>query len=233
MGPLRKHGIAMALGAVALAFPAAADAAQTIGQVGAGDGSGCTNRVFVQHDLSSGPGYSPSSAGVITSWSSQSNANSGQTLQLLVLKQNADLEYTILHRDTVRALTNLNALNTFSGLHMPINAGELIGVYEPDGSNADCEYATSSADQVAFSDIGAVPDNTAVTYFGFDFARVDARAVVEPDADRDGFGDETQDQCPSNAATQGPCPAHKKKCKKKHKRRDASAAKKRCKRKKR
>jgi hypothetical protein len=45
-----------------------------------------------------------------------------------------------------------------------------------------------------------------------------AQADVEPDADRDGFGDETQDQCPSEAATQGACvkPAGTaKKCKKK------------------
>jgi hypothetical protein len=31
------------------------------------------------------------------------------------------------------------------------------------------------------------------------------QATIEPDADNDGFGDETQDQCPSQAATQGPC----------------------------
>jgi hypothetical protein len=31
-------------------------------------------------------------------------------------------------------------------------------------------------------------------------------ADVEPDADGDGFGDETQDQCPANASTQGACP---------------------------
>lgn len=30
-------------------------------------------------------------------------------------------------------------------------------------------------------------------------------ATVEPDADNDGFGDETQDQCPSQAATQSAC----------------------------
>ena len=30
-------------------------------------------------------------------------------------------------------------------------------------------------------------------------------ATIEPDADRDGFGDETQDQCPRQATTQGPC----------------------------
>jgi hypothetical protein len=58
------------------------------------------------------------------------------------------------------------------------------------------------------------------------------QATVEPDADRDGYGDETQDQCPTDAAFQGPCPvaaalplvpgatgqraAALKKCKKKH-----------------
>jgi hypothetical protein len=31
------------------------------------------------------------------------------------------------------------------------------------------------------------------------------QAAIEPDADHDGFGDETQDQCPSQATTQGPC----------------------------
>jgi hypothetical protein len=36
--------------------------------------------------------------------------------------------------------------------------------------------------------------------------RVDVGAVLEPDADGDGFGDETQDACPSDASTQGPCP---------------------------
>jgi hypothetical protein len=29
--------------------------------------------------------------------------------------------------------------------------------------------------------------------------------VIEPDADGDGFGDETQDQCPTQKTTQGPC----------------------------
>jgi Ca2+-binding RTX toxin-like protein len=36
--------------------------------------------------------------------------------------------------------------------------------------------------------------------------RILIAANVEPDSDRDGFGDETQDQCPTNATIQGPCP---------------------------
>jgi hypothetical protein len=35
---------------------------------------------------------------------------------------------------------------------------------------------------------------------------VPVTATVEPDADGDGFGDETQDSCPTDASTHGPCP---------------------------
>jgi hypothetical protein len=32
------------------------------------------------------------------------------------------------------------------------------------------------------------------------------QAVIEPDSDRDGFGDETQDRCPTDPSTSGDCP---------------------------
>ena len=220
-------GMALCVAAVA---PSAAGAAQTIGQTGL-DGGGCTNRVFVQHDLTSGPGYSPSSPGVITSWSAQANGAAGQTLQLVVLRQNG-LEYTVLRRDSVRTLANLNALNTFTGLRLPIEAGQLIAVYEPPGSAADCEANGSTGDNVAFSEVGDPSDNVPAVYPStFDSPyRVNAQAVVEPDADHDGFGDETQDQCPTNATTQGACPA-KKKCKHKKKHKSGALIAKKCKKK--
>jgi hypothetical protein len=34
---------------------------------------------------------------------------------------------------------------------------------------------------------------------------MDVAAVVETDADGDGYGDDTQDLCPTNASTHGPC----------------------------
>ncbi len=36
--------------------------------------------------------------------------------------------------------------------------------------------------------------------------RIPVSAVIEPDADGDGYGDETQDKCPQSAAVQGECP---------------------------
>ena len=70
---------------------------------------------------------------------------------------------------------------------------------------------------------------------------IDISATLEPDADNDGFGDESQDQCLGQAGGSNGCPGPlpaapssqpvtKKKCKK-HKHRSASAAKKHCKKK--
>jgi hypothetical protein len=59
--------------------------------------------------------------------------------------------------------------------------------------------------------------------------------TIEADADHDGYGDETQDACPTNGATHSTCPLPaktKKKCKKKKKHHSAFAAKKKCKKKK-
>ena len=45
-----------------------------------------------------------------------------------------------------------------------------------------------------------------MTDAGVSQARINIKAVVEPDVDKDGFGDESQDACPTNAQTQGACP---------------------------
>jgi hypothetical protein len=61
--------------------------------------------------------------------------------------------------------------------------------------------------------IGAIKGNVALgasgTYEEVSPIRVPAVAVVEPDADNDGFGDETQDACPQSAAVQVACPVVK------------------------
>ncbi|HEY1285088.1 MAG TPA: hypothetical protein VGF04_03300 [Solirubrobacterales bacterium] len=66
-------------------------------------------------------------------------------------------------------------------------------VYNPDGCNYSYVYAPpleEGAGQRASTESAC---------------RLDVAAIVEPDADGDGFGDETQDQCPTQASTQGPC----------------------------
>jgi hypothetical protein len=66
-------------------------------------------------------------------------------------------------------------------------------------------------------------------------ANILMQGVIEPDADADGYGDESQDPCPAVAGL-APCPqplpiAEPSKCKKKGKKHSAAAAKKKCKKK--
>ena len=124
-------------------------------------------------------------------------------------------------------------LETFP-VRLPIAAGDYVGIEQSQTSGP------SSAFAVAFSVFGAgetyatprLPDNGSPASTSTFNQELLLRARVEPDADRDGFGDETQDACPSNPATHGACPVKKKKCKKKHKRRAADAKKKKCKKRK-
>ena len=88
------------------------------------------------------------------------------------------------------------------------------------------------------SNVGA-HDSGGLSYGG---SSTDAELLVqfrvEPDADLDGFGDETQDKCQGTAGTNAGCPPaqqqkKKKKCKKGKKKKSAAAAKKKkCKKKK-
>jgi hypothetical protein len=123
-----------------------------------------------------------------------------------------------------------SSVNTYpSRISMPAGTdlGEFIGA---DCSREDVTYRDFFAD-------GDLSVGTTSSLFTQEDFQQDISAVLEPDADHDGFGDETQDQCPTDGTTQGPCPAapvtHKKKCKK-HKKKHKSSAQiaKKCKKKK-
>ena len=100
-----------------------------------------------------------------------------------------------------------SGVNTFS-TRISVHAGDLIGTFgttpgEP--ITVFCE-TTDPGDRVA-----AIPGNpplnsTAATTEEGSELQVPITVSVEPDADNDGFGDETQDACPQSATTQAACP---------------------------
>jgi hypothetical protein len=137
-------------------------------------------------------------------------------------------KYFTLAKDIFRPLATL-ALNTFPNagspapVRFPIQAGDLLG--DTGSTMASCTFLSPPLpDKISQTGADtAVDPNTSVLFQApQDSRRVDIAAVIEADADHDGFGDETQDLCPTNAATQGACPATGqraralKKCKKKH-----------------
>jgi hypothetical protein len=80
------------------------------------------------------------------------------------------------------------------GQHLAVDASESIGIiYNSNGNTYSYAFAPPLVE-------GAGPRGSTE---GINELLV--AATIEPDADNDGFGDETQDQCPTQATTQGAC----------------------------
>ena len=124
----------------------------------------------------------------------------------------------------------------------PISAGQRLGFYsnDPGGTILNMVHDFSLAGECAYTAGSTAGPGTTQPYStaACNHNVPLLSGTIEADADHDGYGDETQDQCPTDASTQGPCPTPasttstppppvKKKCKKK--RHAAAVAKKRCK----
>jgi uncharacterized repeat protein (TIGR01451 family) len=101
-------------------------------------------------------------------------------------------------------------MNTFTespGLR--IQTGDTLGLTGSGGSGMGCIDTMSNSDTIRVKnppDATVGQDNTG--YLGnLSKLKIGVSAVVEPDADGDGFGDETQDGCPTDpSAHTGACP---------------------------
>src|SRR5262249_48277211 len=127
-----------------------------------------------------------------------------------------------------------NQLKTFSS-RVPAQTGEVIGFYFPSPSFVACATAPAPGYTMVFVSGDVAPGTNNLAFTSTPSVHLDLSARLEPDADHDGYGDETQDQCPTDASTQGPCrvpvtgqrAAALKKCKKKH----SARARRRCRKK--
>jgi hypothetical protein len=203
-------GVLSVVGLVVMAGSATASAATEFGDPCTADGfaSGLPVSIFTLNSASPLPPAAPIS-GVITKWS----VNVGAALPegqvslpetLKVFRANP-VNATVLAVGG-DAETLVPGLNTFA-TRIPVQAGDLLGI-SPGGGNGFlyCKEPALKSSLGAFE--GAASTGTTVPYVQLqEPVRIPVIATVEPDADGDGYGDETQDQCPTDATTQGPCPA--------------------------
>jgi hypothetical protein len=174
---------------------------------------------------------------VITSWSFQASFGAvPQGLKLKVGRPAGGANFTIVGESAPKDPVS-NQLNTYTDVSIPVQAGDAIGLW-PGTAVFEAHFFQTIAASAGFGAVVHVDDLAPNATDGFDGPnayQVDVSAKLEPDADHDGFGDETQDQCSTNPSTQGACaasPTPRKKCKKKKKHRSADAAKKKkCKKK--
>jgi hypothetical protein len=236
----RTAGLFAALvGAAGLLFaaPASASAATTLGETFTPPDSFTAPTIALQAQ-SPGNEYAAPSPGVITSWSFQASFGAvPQGLKLKVGRTASGADFTIVGESAPKNPVS-NQLNTYTDVRIPVQAGDVIGLWPGDVDN-DAHFFRTVRIDTGFAGVehpGDLAPGGTDEFTGPAGEQVDVSAKLEPDADADGFGDETQDQCPTNASTQGACapsPTPRAKCKKKKKHRSAEAAKKKCKKKKR
>jgi hypothetical protein len=189
----------MAATAVAAALTIAAPAsAATLGSTGAATTGDCGSDILAWETDSA---YTVPADGIIMSMSTNT-PTAGKHYTFKVLRPSG-AGVTVVASSA--AITEVAGANTVT-MNAAVKAGDFIGFYSSDG--ADCAISVSGGGSVAVKTaaggdpaVGAtiVPDGAAP-------AQLALAATFEPDADHDGFGDETQDSCPNDPGIHtGPC----------------------------
>jgi hypothetical protein len=195
-------GLSVALATSALVGAASAAASVQIGATFTPD-LGCGSPNATLQAVSPSGQYAAPSAGVLTSWSFQADGSPPQ-LKFKVGRSVGGNDFTIVGDSPVQTMTP-NALNTFP-TRIPVQAGDVIGYYHEGPAGGDkCVRNAAPTYSTRFVNVDPAPGST-MTYMTVGALQVDLSAVLEPDADHDGFGDETQDKCVGTAGTFNGCP---------------------------
>jgi hypothetical protein len=145
--------------------------------------------------------FSAPNGGVITSWSVQTGASVPVNIRFRVGRAAGGNDWTTVGESDLRVVA-ASQVNTYL-TRVPVNAGDVIGFTLYGGSGIECGRGMAGYTfSFASSDVG--PGTTA-TFISLAGVEAPVAAQLEPDADNDGYGDETQDLCPSDDATQKAC----------------------------
>jgi hypothetical protein len=191
--------VAASVSAIALAVAPSAGAATPVGTTFVPDSSCTANKTYV---ISGPVAYEVPSDGVITSWSHQTAGMFVQSaLKLKMARPAGGNSFTIVG-DSERESTLPSQLNTFP-TRIPVLAGDVMGLHTTDGVGF-CAKTTIGYDLHELPNVDLPPGSTATFGTNTDY-QFDIGATLEPDADRDGYGDETQDCAPADATKNTDC----------------------------
>jgi len=211
----RALALTLALAGLSLALPAAGSAAQTFGSllknspapgpdpcVDTAPGP-CTLVGYINPNDAGDPVTSPAPGnGVIVRFRIRTDGAEPITLRLATVTNQGG---TFLAQATRTGPTVMAAgtgeieefparLHVVQGEHLALDAPSTRMVYNQGGNEYTPLYAPPLVEGQ-----GPRAQN------GDPTGELLVQAVIEPDADGDGFGDETQDGCPTQSANQGPC----------------------------
>ncbi|HEX5610860.1 MAG TPA: hypothetical protein VFX45_12305 [Solirubrobacterales bacterium] len=191
-------------------FAAPANAATEFGSnCTAEEALGGTALVSLSHGPTSPLPIAAPTSGVITRWKTtvgfevppEASAIYAQRMQVL-RSTSLPSQFLVVGESTPGAIsTGVNSFPT----RVPIQAGDRLGLRGPFVSVYCIPGGTADVVGLAETE-GGTPVGSAFNVTPVPTIQVPLAAVIEPDADNDSYGDETQDGCPQSAAYQTPCP---------------------------
>jgi hypothetical protein len=147
------------------------------------------------------PDYRAPADGVITALRTGNAGNFNTSLSLRVFRDEGTSIVGIARRE-VKLTASGNAL---ADTRIPVEEGDRIGLTTTTGTGVVCVSTGTLSDAIR-SFPGDPADGLAFPAAQIKGMRVNVSATFELDADRDGFGDDSQDGCATSAGTQGECP---------------------------
>ena len=203
MAAMRSARLALVTLASGFALAASggqASAAVTVGQTFIPD-QPCNAFTFLQ-TTSPQNAYTFPSQGVLTAWRIQGTAETGVVARLKVGRGAGGDTYSIVGQSPTQAIAP-STLNSFPD-RVPVRAGDFLGLWiDSPAPSTNC-YRLGSG-YASASEPGDVQPGAPTAFTPSTGGQFNVAATVEPDADGDGFGDETQDACPVDPLLQVEC----------------------------
>ena len=208
---IRRLSVFAVLTAAGLALAAqnaaSAGAAVTVGQTGIPNAGCGGDDNIVQASTDPASTHTLPSDGVVTSWSFRSGG-AGQPAKMIVWRPTAMANQFVVVGKTDSQTFGGTVVETFM-TRIPVQAGDLLGMRM--SQNGQCLMSGAPAGNLIrfLATPGAdVPDGSTQTMTNeLTTFRILVATALEPDADHDGFGDETQDQCLGTAGPENGCAA--------------------------
>lgn len=146
-------------------------------------------------------------AGVLTAWTVRVDPSAfveeSDQLKLDVFRSqtNASKLQNIGESSEEKVVHGINSFKT----RIPVQAGDRLGLYGPNSPGTlGCNTGVDGDEMGGLH--GATPLGSVNVFPPSPKFQVPVSATLEPDADGDGYGDETQDGCPKSAAYHEACP---------------------------
>ncbi len=153
----------------------------------------------------------PAGGGVVTSWTVNvfrvSTSPGAMTLKLLRPITGQPGVYAVAGADDPHSLpVNAGPQRTTFKTRIPVAGGERLGIFADPQVEIGSTYTTPSSAVVRYAPTNAPVGQTVTLAGEFTDITMVVEAVVEPDADADGYGDNTQDACLGDGARhETPC----------------------------